>query len=74
MADGADADFLFQIRSERSEQLEILLVAILHLDRPDVTLTALEVQLDRVRVAGVLHDALHIGIAPARVDPHLDVV
>src|SRR5262249_24744557 len=52
MADGADADLLLQIVSERRKQLEILATAILHLERPDIALATLEVQLDGIRVAG----------------------
>src|ERR671924_108145 len=38
MADGTNADFLLQVVFQRFEALEILLVAILHLQRPDIAL------------------------------------
>ena len=46
MAHGADADLLLQIVLEGLEQLEILLVAVLHLQRPDVAAAALQIDLD----------------------------
>src|SRR5262249_23749687 len=74
MAYCADRDLLLQIVLEGLEEIEIALVAILHLERPDVAAAALEINLDRVGVAGIFHDALQVGVAPTRVNPDLDIV
>ena len=70
----ADGNLLFEIVLERREQLEVFLLAVLHFERPHVAAAALQVNLDGVGVTGVLHHALHVGIAPAGVDPKLDVI
>src|ERR1022692_2274874 len=69
MADRADRDLLLEIVLEGLEQLDIPLVAILHLQGPHVAPAPLQVDLDGVGVAGVLHHTLHVGVAPAGVDP-----
>ena len=74
VADRADADFLRQLALELSEQLDVLEVAVLGLDRPDVAAELVQIELERRAVARVLHHPLHVGIAPARVNPDLDVV
>src|ERR1039458_8548522 len=74
MAHDPDADLLLQIVLEGLEQLDILLVAILHLQRPDIAAAALQIDFERVGVAGVLHHALHVRIAPAGVNPQFHVV
>src|SRR5581483_6822134 len=55
----------------RRDHLEVVLG---RLDRPHVALQAVEVDLHRVLVALVGEDLLHVGVAPAGVDPDLDVV
>src|SRR6266496_3849062 len=74
VADGTDADLLLQVVAKWREQFDVTLIAVLHLQRPDIAAASLEVNLDRVGVAGVLHDALHVRVAPARVDPELTVL
>ena len=74
MANDTDADFLFEIAFEGFEKLQIFLIAVFHFEGPDVAAATLEINFDGVGVAGVLHDALHVGIAPAGVNPELDVV
>ena len=74
MADDAYADFLFEAVLERLEQFKIFLIAILHFKRPNVTPAALEINFNGGGVACVVHHALHIGIAPASVNPQFHVV
>ena len=58
----------------RREERELLEVVLGRLDRPDVALQPLEVDLHRVRVRLVGEHLLHHRVAPAGVDPDLDVV
>src|SRR6185369_12903349 len=69
MTYGADADLLLQIVLERLEQLQILLIAVFHLERPDIAAAPLQVNLDGIGVARVLHHPLHVWVSPAGVDP-----
>src|SRR5439155_14244631 len=55
VADGADADLLLEIVLEGLEQLEVLLVAVLHFERPHIAPASLEINLNGTRVARVLH-------------------
>src|SRR6266478_621008 len=74
MADGAQADLLLEIVLEGLKEFEILLISIFHLERPHVAPTSLQIDFDGLGVAGVLHHALHVGVAPAGVDPQFYVV
>ena len=66
--------FFFRSLLERLEQLEILLVAVFHFERPDIAAAALQIDLDGIGVAGVFHHALHVRIAPTGVNPQLHIV
>src|SRR5262245_20283434 len=46
MADGSDADFLFEIVAEGSEQVEVAAVAVLHFEGPHIAAAALEIDLE----------------------------
>ena len=74
VADGADAQLLRQLALVLAEQLDVGEVAVLGLDRPDVAAHFVEVELEGGLVAGVLHHPLHVRVAPAGVNPDLDVV
>ena len=74
VADDADRDLLLEVVGVRLEQVDLGEVVLGRLDRPDVALQAVEVDLDRVRVRLAAVDLLHVGVAPAGVDPQLDVV
>jgi len=56
------------------KQFEILLVAIFHLKRPHVAPAPLQIYVNRLGVARVLHRALHVRVAPAGVDPQFHIV
>ena len=42
--------------------------------RPHVAAHLVQIQFDRRGVAGVFHDSLHVGVAPACVNPDLNIV
>src|ERR1041385_8424553 len=69
VADDADGDLLLEAVPVGAEELEVGEAAVLHLDRPDVAVYALEVDLDHAGVRGLLEDALHVRVAPAGMDP-----
>src|SRR5581483_4143281 len=74
MADDADANLFLELAFEGSEQFDFAEIAVFGFDGSDIAAAALEIKLEGFLVAVVFDDALHVGIAPAGVDPKLDVV
>ena len=74
MVHHADGDLLREPAGIRPEQVDLGEVVLGRLHGPHVALQALEVDLDRVRVRLARVDLLHVRVAPAGVDPQLDVI
>ncbi len=74
VADDTDGDLLLERLLVRRKERELPQVVLGRLDRPDVALQSLQVDLDRVGVGLVAEHLLHVRISPAGVDPDLDVV
>ena len=74
MADGTNADFLGQLALYGAEKLDVLKVAVFCFDGPHVATHLIQIQFERCGVAGVFHDPLHVGVAPAGVNPDFDII
>ena len=74
VADDADADLLRQPALHRpNSSMSLKLRSVISTVQTS-PLQRVQVQIERRRVARVVDHPLHVGVAPARVDPDLDVV
>ena len=66
--------FFGELSLEGAEEFDFAEAPVGHLDGPDITGAFVEVEVERLGVAVVVDDALHVGVAPAGVDPEFDVL